>query len=450
MDTHNQRDGFSSAFGMLAATLGSAVGLGNIWMFPYQVGMGGGAGFLLIYLLATLLVGLPLMIAEISMGRYTHRDSITTYRQLAPGSLWWLTALVGIAATLLIMSFYTVVVGWVFAYVGKSLTGSLHTADKSVLQQQFGELVGSAPLSLGWQWLVLLVVGLILGLGVTRGIEAVTKRLMPVLFVLLLIIAGVSLTLPNAMAGVKFLFLPQWGNISAQTVLAALGLAFFKLSVGVGTMTIYGSYFKESQNIPKTALTVMLADLAVSLLAGLAIFPAVFSFGFDPKGGPSLLFQTLPAVMQKMPFGSVLLTLFFVLTALAAIGAMLSLLEVPVAAMNEGWGIPRRRAAWLAVAMLFVLGLPCALSNNLLQSISLSGKTIFDLFDFLSSKILMPMGGLLICLFVALRWQKPAFTAENTNHGRLNNQAVVGMAFGLLRSLTPLLIIIIMLTGLLL
>lgn len=283
-NNHTQRSGFSSGFGVLAATLGSAVGLGNIWMFPYQTGVGGGAGFLLIYLLATLLVGLPLMITEISLGRTTRTDPVNVFRTIAPKTHWWLVGLSGTVAALLIMSFYSVVVGWVFTYVGKGLTGTLLSDDKTHLAEAFGSMVGNPTTSLLMQWLVLLVVGGILLLGVTKGIEAVTKRLMPLLFVLLLIVALTSLSLPNAMAGVKFLFLPDWSKINSTVIFTALGLAFFKLSLGIGSMMIYGSYFRAEQNIPKTALTVMLADLTVSLLAGLAIFPAVFSFGFNPAG----------------------------------------------------------------------------------------------------------------------------------------------------------------------
>ncbi len=444
-----QRDGFSSGFGMIAATLGSAVGLGNIWMFPYQTGASGGAGFLLIYLLATVLVGLPLMIAEISLGRTSRTDTVGTYRKLAPGSRWWLIGVAGTVATLLIMSFYSVVVGWVFAYVGKGLSGSLMSDDKAYLTATFAELVGSASISLWMQWLVLILVGGILTLGVTRGIEAATKKLMPVLFVLLLIVAGTSLTLPNAMAGVKFLFLPDWSKINAAVVLSALGLAFFKLSLGVGSMTIYGSYFKAEQDIPKTALTVMLADLTVSLLAGLAIFPAVFSFGVDPAGGPSLLFETIPAVFVHMPFGRILVVVFFVLTALAAIGAMLSLVEVPVGILHDRFGWLRSRATWVVIGVLLLSGSLCALSNNVLQDVTLFGKNIFDLFDFTASKLMMPLTGLATCLFVGLRWGKTAFVASGSNQGTLTNQRLLDGLYFLVTKVAPLLIVVILIYGLL-
>lgn len=449
MSSPSPREGFSSGFGVLAATLGSAVGLGNIWMFPYQVGSAGGAGFLLIYLLSTLLVGLPLMIAETSLGRSARTDPLGVYLKLAPGKYWWIIGVFGLAAVLLIMAFYSEVVGWVFAYVARSLGSSLFTQDKQALQDAFGALVSNPAEALGWQWLVLLLVGGIITLGVTRGIEAVTKRLMPILLVLLALMALRSLSLPGAMQGVQFLFLPDFSKVDAGTVLKALGLAFFKLSLGVGSMTIYGSYFRTEQNIPKTALTVMLADLTVSLLAGLAIFPAVFALGFNPAGGPALLFQTLPAVFSQMPFGHVLMVAFFVLTAFAAIGAMLSLVEVPVAVLHERHDWSRVRATWSVTAVLIGLGALATLSGSTLAGVHIAGLNIFDAFDFASSKLLMPLSGLLTSLFVALHWGRTAFVQANSNQGTLGNQALATLVFLVLTRITPVLIAVIMVWGLL-
>ena len=448
-NNHTQRSGFSSGFGVLAATLGSAVGLGNIWMFPYQTGVGGGAGFLLIYLLATLLVGLPLMITEISLGRTTRTDPVNVFRTIAPKTHWWLVGFSGMVAALLIMSFYSVVVGWVFSYVGKGLTGSLLSDDKTHLAEAFGSMVGNPTTSLLMQWLVLLVVGGILLLGVTKGIEAVTKRLMPLLFVLLLIVALTSLSLPNAMAGVKFLFLPDWSKINSTVIFTALGLAFFKLSLGIGSMMIYGSYFRQEQNIPKTALTVMLADLTVSLLAGLAIFPAVFSFGFNPAGGPSLLFKTIPAVFVHMPLGQVLGAVFFILTAMAAIGAMLSIVEVPVAVLHERLNWTRARSILAVMLVLLLLGGMCALSNSSLADVTIFGKNVFDAFDFVASKLMMPLNGLATCIFVALNWRKADFVRAISNNGTLNNTPLLEKLYLVVTKISPLLIIVILVYGLL-
>ena len=336
LTTPSPRAGFSSGFGVLAATLGSAVGLGNIWKFPSLTGANGGAGFLLVYVLATLLIGLPVMIAEITMGRQARANPITALVALAPkGQPWWLLGVAGMAAAFLILSFYSEVVAWVFAYVAKALSGRLLSSDPAVTGAAFEALIGDPVQSLLWQWGVLAFIGSILLMGVTKGIEALTKKLMPLLFVLLLLLCGFSLSLSGAAQGLAFLFQPEWSKITASVVLTAMGLAFFKLSIGMGTMMTYGSYFGDEQNIPATAARVMVADLSVSMLAGIAIFPAVFTFGFEPSAGPSLVFITIPAVFAQMPFGQVLMAAFFVLTAVAATGAMLSLMEVPVVTLHE-------------------------------------------------------------------------------------------------------------------
>ena len=277
--SHSQ-DGFSSRLGVLAATLGSAVGLGNIWKFPYLVGANGGAGFLLLYILAVALVGLPVMIAELSLGRQTRADAVTAFQKMAPGKPWWLIGAMGIVAAIVIMGFYTEVAGWVLAYAFKAAAGTLTSSDPHANHQIFLSLVTDPVASLGWQWLILALVTVVIISGVSKGIEAVTKRLMPLLFVLLIVIGIRSLMLGSAAEGLAFLFKPDWSHISAGVFITALGLAFFKLSIGMGTMLTYGSYFRADQNIPGTALRVMLADLSVSLLAGIA------RLAEEPKGEP--------------------------------------------------------------------------------------------------------------------------------------------------------------------
>ena len=443
------RGGFSSGLGVLAATLGSAVGLGNIWKFPSLTGANGGAGFLLIYLLSTLLIGLPLMIAEIAIGRQARANPISALRQLAPrGAPWWLIGAAGMAAAFLILSFYSEVVAWVFAYVAKAVAGRLLSSDPVQTQASFDALVRDPVQSLVWQWVVLGLIGGILLLGVTKGIEAVTKRLMPLLFLLLVLLCGYSLTLPGRAEALSFLFAPEWHRITPAVVLAAMGLAFFKLSIGMGTMMTYGSYFTPGQNIPATAVRVMLADLSVSLLAGMAIFPAVFSFGFAPSAGPSLVFITIPAVFAQMPGGQVLLAAFFILTAIAATGAMLSLMEVPVAILHERWGLTRPRATLLTLFVLMLPGAGCALSQSTLAHVRPGGRTVFDWADFISSNLLMPAGGIAIALFVGWAWGERAFAAQLSNQGTLGNQGLARVLCLLLRWVTPVLILLVMLTGL--
>jgi NSS family neurotransmitter:Na+ symporter len=450
MSNTTKRGGFSSGFGVLAATLGSAVGLGNIWKFPSLTGANGGAGFLLVYLLATLVIGLPVMIAEITLGRAAKANPITTLQTLAPKKSlpWWLIGAGGMLAAFLILSFYSEVVAWVFAYVFKAIGGSILSSDRHVTESAFGALIADPLQSLLWQWAVLVFIGGILLMGVTKGIEGITKKLMPVLFLLLLLLCAVSLTLPKVGEGLAFLFKPDFSKISAGVVLTAMGLAFFKLSLGMGTMMTYGSYFRDDQNIPATTLRVMLADLFVSMLAGIAIFPAVFSFGFEPAAGPALVFITIPAVFSQIPGGQLLMIAFFALASVAATGAMLSMMEVPVVILHERFGMSRPKATLLTIAALVVLGSSCALTNSTLAGFKLFGMTMFDLFDFASSNVLLPLAGILLALFVGWVWGRDNFQQALSNHGALRNATVTGAVFFLLRYVSPLLILVVMLKGL--
>lgn len=443
------REAFATGLGVLAATLGSAVGLGNIWKFPSMTGTNGGATFILVYLLSTLLVGLPVMIAEISIGRAARADAITTLRKLAPNRApWWLVGVAGVLAAFLILAFYTEVAGWVFAYIFKAISGQIVTTDPEVTSQAFAGLITSPAQSLIWQWVVLALIGGIIMLGVTKGIERTTKRLMPLLFLLLLVLVVRSLTLPGAGEGLAFLFKPDFSRLNADMVLAAMGLSFFKLSVGMGTMITYGSYFGKEQDIPKTTATVMLADLTVSMLAGIAIFPAVFTFGFEPTVGPSLLFITIPAIFASLPLGGVFVVLFFILAGIAATGAMLSLLEVPVAFLNERMGLSRWKATLATILPLALIGSTAALSNSLLADFKLFGMTMFDLFDFFTSNVLLPVGGLFLAMFVGWAWGKPALERELSNEGKLNNQKLISWFLIIVRFITPVLILLILLRGL--
>ena len=442
------RDGFTTGLGVIAATLGSAIGLGNIWKFPSLTGTNGGAAFLILYVACTLIVGLPVMISELAVGRRARANAVTSYGKLGPGQPWWLIGAAGVLAAFLILAFYTEVAAWVFAYIFKAATGGLATNDPAVTAQAFNGLITSPVQSLVWQWIVLAFISVIIIAGVSKGIERMTKRLMPALFVLLLIVIVRSLTLPGAGAGLAFLFKPDFSKVTAATVLAAMGLSFFKLSVGMGTMTTYGSYFRADQDIPGTAIRVMLGDVLVSILAGIAIFPAVFAFGFKPDAGPSLLFITIPAVFNSMPLGGAFMVLFFILAAIAATGAMLSLLEVPVAFLNERLGWSRTVATIGTSLLLALVGSTAALSSSLLADTKLFGKTFFDLFDFASSNLLLPVGGLFICLFAGWRWGAAEMRRELTNGGALTNARIVNLFIGIVKFVTPVLVFIVLLNGL--
>jgi len=446
------RGRFTGTLGAIAATLGSAVGLGNIWKFPYMTGASGGAAFVIVYVVATFLIGLPVMITEHAIGRAARADAIGSLRKLAPKQLWWLIGVAGVAAAFLIMAFYTEVIGWVWVYIIKAFSGQLVTTDPAVTGKVFGSVVGNPWISLVAQWLVLAALAAIIIAGVSRGIEAMVKRLLPILFVILVIITIRSVTLPGASAGLRFLFKPDLSKLTFGVVLAAMGLAFFKLSVGMGTMITYGSYYPEEQNIPSNAVRVMLGDLFVSMLAGMAIFPAVFAFGVEPTAGPSLMFITMPTVFSSMPGGpvvqSILMGLFFIVAACAATGAALSLFEVPVAFLVDRFGWARRKAAVVTGIALAVAGSMPALAESWLKAVKIGGLNLFDSFDFASSNVLLPVGGLFLCLFLGWRWGWPQVKASLTNNGTLPNERLVQFFYGVSKFVAPVLILVVLLGGL--
>jgi NSS family neurotransmitter:Na+ symporter len=383
------------------------VGLGNIWKFPALTGMNGGAAFVLLYLLCVALVGLPVMWSELTIGRRARANTVTAFSELAPGEPWYMIGVAGVVSAVLIMGFYSVVAGWVYAYIFQAATGALAVAPEQT-GAVFDALATSPIRPLVWQWIVLAVTSTIVIAGVSRGIEAVTKRLMPLLFLLLLICDIRAVTLPGASEGLAFLLRPDISKIAAPTVLTALGLAFFKLSLGIGCMVTYGSYIGRGEDLPRTAAKVVVADTTVSLLAGMAIFPAVFAFGYAPTSGPSLLFITIPAVFRSMPFGGFFTFVFFVLAAVAATGAMISLIEVPVAFLTERLKWSRAKATLAAAGTMAVLGVGAGLSPSLLSEFKVLGRTFFDFYDFTTSNVLMPVGGIFIALFVGWRWRQQA------------------------------------------
>jgi NSS family neurotransmitter:Na+ symporter len=442
-----KRDAFASTLGAFAATVGSAIGLGNIWKFPYLTGSNGGAAFVLTYLLAVAFVGVPIMVVEHVIGRKTRLNAVHAYGSIAPRQKFWSgIGWAGMISAFLIMAFYTDVAGWVFAYVFKSLGAFLSSS--TLTPETFGALASGTIEPLFWQMAVLVITTGIIAAGVSKGIEKVTKTLMPLLFILLIICDIRALSLPGASAGVSYLFKPDLSKLTGTVLLSALGLAFFKLSLGMGTMTTYGSYLPEETRIVPNATRVALADTAVSLLAGLAIFPAVFAFSGTPAGGPGLLFNTIPLIFSKMPLGGLFTVLFFVLTAIATIGAMVSLIEVPVAWMVEKGHMKRPMAAVVTGGVMFALGILATLSqSHVLADVKVFGKTFFDLFDFASSNVLLPIGGFAIAVVGGWIVAREKFLDEMNKgysmrpwHGRI--------IFAFIKFLSPILILLILLNSL--
>lgn len=410
MTLTTDRGTWGSRFGFILAAAGSAVGLGNIWGFPTQVGQGGGAAFVLVYLVCVFLICAPIMIAEIAIGRRAKKDPVSAFSVIKPGSAWWLTGLLGVMAGVGILSFYSVIAGWTIAYVWFTLTGAV-TGSQEAIGGFFTAFVGNAPLTIG---LTLLVLGctaaVILG-GVRSGIERATKILMPLLFGLLILLALRAVTLPGAGVGLAYYMNPDFTRIWDITVFnAALGQAFFSLSLGMGAMMTYGSYLSPGERIVSAALWVTLLDTSVALLAGLIIFPSGFSIpGFDPAAsGPGLIFAVLPRLFDTLPGGHLFGGAFFLLLMMAALTSTISLLEVPVAHLIDGHGWTRRRAVFTITGFTALLAVPSALSNGaspFLSSLPGVGMSFLDLMATVWNNFALPVGGFLVAIFVGHVWR---------------------------------------------
>ena len=436
----NNRESFSSGMAIFFATLSSAVGLGNIWKFPYLVGSNGGGAFLVVYICCILLVGLPIMISEFYIGRKTKKNIVGAIKTIKGESKWQHMGTIGIVTAYLILFFYSSVGGWVYSYVFKALKGDFKNINGDIVNVAFKNTIVGPIEPILWQVLVIIVVSTIIYLGVGEGIEKFTKTLMPLLFVLIIICDIRALTLPGASKGLEFLFKPDFSLLTKDAFLVALGLSFFKLSLGVGTMVTYSSYFREDNNMIGTSLKVALSDTLVSILAGVAIFPAVFSFGLKPEAGPGLLFLTIPLVFSKIPFGQIMLVAFFVLSSIAATTAMMSMLEVLIAYYTEEKSMSRKKAVIINALIIIGIGIFATLSadsESLLGGITIFGKGIFDIFDYLSSNILMPIGGFLIVILVGYHSKRQSIIYELSNKGKLNNIKIIKVYYFVIRYISP-------------
>lgn len=408
------REHWGTRLGFVLAAAGSAVGLGNIWKFPYLVGENGGGAFLLVYLALVLTVGLSVVLAEIAIGRAAHRDPAGAFAQIKGGA-WPLVGWLGVVAGFIVLSFYSVIGGWTIAYVVKTLDGELSSSGVD-LAASFSAFISDPVGVLGYHALFMALTVLIVIKGIGEGIERWTKILMPGLFVLLLVLIVRSLTLDGAAAGLEFYLKPDFSKFSGALFSEALSQAFFSLSLGMGIMITYGSYIGRKENLPQATLWVTLLDTLVAFLAGLLIMPAVFAFGVEPGAGPGLTFITLPGVFAQMPGGVIFGTLFFVLLAIAALTSSVSLLEVSITTMIDQLKVKRITAATTLGALCFLLGVPSALSLGPWSDVTVFGLGFLDLFDYVTAKIMMPLGGLFVALFVGwVVW--PKMRDEVSNDG---------------------------------
>jgi len=408
---------FGSKLGIILATVGSAVGLGNIWRFPYMVGENGGAAFILIYLLCILLLGLPVMITEFFIGRHTNQNAVGAFKKMVPGTKWSLIGYNGVLAAFLILGFYSVIAGWTLEYIFQSVTGSLSGKSVEEFKLIFESFSSSIVRPIGWMVAFLAITHIIIVSGVKGGIERASKIMMPMLFLILALLCIRSITLPNAEKGLAFLFNPDFGKINSSVILSAMGQAFFSLSIGMGCLITYSSYFNKKTNLQTTALQVTILDTLVAVLAGVMIFPAVFSFGIAPTAGPELVFITLPNVFEQLPMGALWSLIFFILLAVAALTSTISLHEVATAYVHEQFNLSRQKAALVVSTGVLVLGIISSLSFGVLKGSTIFGLTFFEALDYVTAKIMLPLGGMMICIFVGLRVDKKILKAELTNEG---------------------------------
>ena len=446
-----KRDSFGSRFGALVAMAGSAVGLGNLWRFPYLVGENGGAAFIIIYILMSFFICLPIFICEFVVGRRSQENAYSSFRDLSGGSWWKYVGMMTVIVPLIVTSYYSVVGGWSIEYLFKSLAFSFTLGEsQAAISTMFGDFVSSPWLPLATHTLFLLITAVIVAAGIKGGIEKFSKIMMPMLFVIVLGIAIYSMTLPGAKAGLDYLFNPDFSKIDAKACAAALGQAFFSLSIGFGTIMTYASYVSKKENVMLQSMATAASDLAFALIAGMAIMPAVFAFGLNPQSGPGLVFETLPYVFSQMPAGGVVAILFFLALLVAAVTSSISMFEVGVAYLVEEKKLPRVGACAIIFAFCWILGAFCSLSFGPLSEFRLFGRNIFDFFDNLSSNVLMTLGSLLTVLFVGWRLKKTDIYDEFTNGGTISmNAKIFGVLWFLIRYVAPLAVIIIFVSGLL-
>lgn len=411
------REQFGSRIAFVLASMGGAIGLGNIWKFPYLVGRHGGAAFIVIYLLALLFIGLPVLMTEFAIGRKTGTSYTTALKKLMPGKKWYLLGIIGVIALVLTLSFYGGIAGWTVAYLVKSVTGAYNGMGADEIGAMFGNFSADPFQMIFWLAVMLLITTVIVLRGVKGGIEKVCNVLLPIMFIFIIFLAIRSILLPGASAGLEFYLVPDFSSLNAETVMAAIGQAFFTLGVGCGNLVIYGSYLDRKKTIGSSSIMVGLGDTAAAILFGLIIFPSAFAFNIEAGMGPPLVFITLPAIFAQMKFGMVFATIFFVMLFFACLTSTICIMEAIVGFLVDELKIARKKATWIVAAIVFVIGSIMMMSFGPLADFLIFGKTIFDFFnDTVVSAILLPLGALLMVILVG--WVlKPKTILEEMNLG---------------------------------
>ena len=444
-----ERARFGSKLGVILATAGSAVGLGNIWRFPYMAGQNGGAVFIMIYIFCILVLGIPCMISEFIIGRHGQANTARAYQKMAGGTMWSFIGYMGVLTGFLITGYYAVVSGWCLEYVWASVLGKLH-GDPAFITNYFTSFSQDPVKPVFWTLIILLTTYLIIENGVRDGIERASKLMMPTLFILLLIIVVASCMLPDAEKGVEFLFKPDFQKINSEVFLAALGQSFYSMSIAMGCICTYASYFSKHTNLTTSAVQIGVIDFIVALLAGLVIFPAAFSVGVRPDSGPSLIFITLPNVFQQAfsfipSLGYFISVLFYILLSMAALTSLMSLHEVSTAFLQEEMVITRKKAARIVTISTIIVGAMCSLSLGAWSKYQFFGKTVFDLFDFVTGQLFLPIVGFLTCIFIGWFVPHKIVRDEFTNWGTLRNGTLFHIYLLLVKYVCPVCILFIFL-----
>lgn len=438
------RESFGSKFGVIAAAAGSAIGLGNIWRFPLVTTQNGGGAFLLLYVGFILVIGVPVMLSEFTIGRRAQLNAFGSFKKLAPNRPWYLVGLLGIITAFAILAFYSTVAGWTLEYFIQSINGKLMATDD--MSKNFSDFSTAVYKPIIWQLVFMLLTGVVVFAGVKKGIEKFTKILMPVLVLLIVFVAIRAVTLDGAMEGVKYLFVPHWGDVSYKTVLMALGQAAFSLSVGMGTLITYGSYIHKNNNLLKTASQVALADTSIAILSSLMVIPAIFAFSAGSvesmSPGPGLVFEVLPNVFKSMPGGSYFAIIFFFLLSVAALTSTISVLEVVVAYLKEELKLTRAKATIIGSVSISILGVLATLSFSTLSDVNIFGQTIFGLLNYASANVMLTFGALFIVIFVGWQMGRSDFMDEVSNKGAIQS-SLFKIVFFIIRYIAPVAIAII-------
>lgn len=439
------REQWASRLGFILAAMGSAVGLGNVWRFAYVTGENGGAAFLLLYLAFILLIGIPIVMAEFTIGRKSQSDAVGSFETLAPGKPWKLAGLLGVGAAFMILSFYGVIAGWITYYFINYLNGTLWSAPSNGYDGFFVSFITDPIQPIFWQLLFMILTIGIVYVGVKKGIELSNKILMPLLGTLLVALSIYSLTLGGAQEGLAFLFTPDWSALVDPSIyLAALGQAFFSLSLGMGALITYGSYLSQKDRLPGAAYSVAGLDTLFAIIAGIMIFPAVFALGMEPDSGPGLVFMIMPDVFDSINFGGIFGLLFFFLLTAAALSSSVSLLEVAVAYFIRRFSWSRKKAAIIVGSIIFVIGIPSSLGQGILSHINVIGdRDILDSIDFIASNIFLPLGGLTIALFMGWGWKK----ADALRDSDFGDSTIGHVWLFLLRYFAPIAILFVFLSS---